>query len=133
MYQTEKANFFVKHPFLTFLLVLLLGCGLYAYLSYGNINHYENVAVNDFITQQNIRANDGNASTVYKYLVVTDKGVFQINTNGLYAAQHCFGKIKVGDTLNITTRGFRSDFWGIYEHIMDAEKCWRYNKKNVEG
>lgn len=118
-----RENILTKYPIVTCLLIIVVGCCLWATFSYNRTNQYEQVIVNDFITKQDIHSTNGNTTTEYRYLVVTNKGVFEISTEGLYSAQHCFGMIKVGDTLNITTRGYKDDFWGFYEHIVDAQKC----------
>lgn len=98
-----------------FIIVGILLC-LFGLYNYSKAEEIDNVVVENFLTQQNI----GETATDYQYLVITDKGTFEIDLDGIFNATHCFGKIVVGDTINITTRGVGAEFWGIYRHIVDV-------------
>ena len=90
-------------------------------LNFAHTEEINGVVVNKFLTQQKISATDGNQITTYEYLVITNKGTFQISTEGIYSANEHFGKIKEGDTIDIVTRGFGLEVLGAYRNIVEVK------------
>ena len=75
------------------------------------------VVVNSVVVQQNVSGSDGAVNTSYSYLVATNKGVFRICPDGLFASPD-FGKLQYGYTYTIHTRGISYPLLGIYPYII---------------
>lgn len=109
----------MKKPIFLFSVILVIGL-LFSF----DYNHVENhtIVVNDVQTLQHVSSNDGNVSTSYENRVLTDKGVFRVETSGLFAHPEVLGMINKGDTLEITTRGIEISLLGKYRFIVTANK-----------
>ena len=63
---------------------------------------------------------NGGSITMYKYLVTTDDGVFEITNEGMLASPS-FGTIEEGKEYVFLTRGISIPFLGIYPYISLVE------------
>lgn len=119
-YKYLKETFFYN-PFSWMIVVLAVVITSFVAASYNHVEEIDHVAVMELKTQQKVSGTDGDITTSYQYLVLTDKGTFQISPQGIYSASHCWGKVKEGDTINIVTRGFQLDYVGCYRFIVNVK------------
>jgi hypothetical protein len=68
------------------------------------------------------RVGDGNKSS--KYLIFTDKGVFE-NTDewyyGKFDSSDLYNEIQAGKSYTCTTVGWRIEFWSSYRNIINCK------------
>lgn len=112
---------FFYNPFAILLVGIAIAISFGLAASWLHVEEIDHVAVMELKTQQKVSGTDGDITTSYQYLVLTDKGVFEISPQGIYSASHCWGKVKEGDTINIVTRGFQLDYIGCYRFIVDVK------------
>lgn len=77
--------------------------------------------VKSITIQQNISGADGNVGTSYVYLIGTDKGIMQIEPDGVMSSK-VFGQLKEGNTYRLHTRGYSFPLVGFYPYIVDANR-----------
>ena len=108
--------------FFTFVIVtIIVGALLYIpFASYNKLEVIENVKVISTSSVLNINGDKDNTYTSYTYYVNTDKGVFEISPDGLFASK-VFGTLKNDSIYTITTRGFNFPSLGFHLHIIDAQ------------
>lgn len=80
------------------------------------------VVVRSITTQQNFTGTTDQFSTSYTYYVGTDKGVFKIQPDGIFASRD-FGALETGKTYFIKTRGMEYPMFGIYPYIIKAKEA----------
>lgn len=68
--------------------------------------------------------NDGDGNVKSRYLIFTDKGVYE-NTDSLiyfkFRSSDLYGKLKVGQTYTCKTAGFRFGLTSSYPNIINCE------------
>ena len=104
-------------------LVCLLIAAVVSFIPANYLHSGESVVrITNITVQQNVSggSEDAGVSTSYRYIVSTDRGIFHISPDGLYAST-AFGKIEAGATYRIFHRGYTIPFLGIYPHITHAE------------
>ena len=100
--------------------VIVLGILFYIpYVEYNKLETIENVKVMSTTTIMHIEGDTHDTYSRYTYYVNTDKGVFGISPNGLYASK-VFGALKDDSVYTITTRGFNFPQLGLHPYIIDA-------------
>lgn len=72
-------------------------------------------------TQQHTFGDKDSFSTVYKYIVATDKGPLEIAPDGLMASRQ-FGALQEGKTYRFHLRGYSIVLLGIYPFIIEAKE-----------
>ena len=99
--------------------------GAFFALGFGGIaleyNHVSRVTatVRSINTQQHTQGDKDGFRTSYKYIVATDKGVFEIKPDGLMATDQ-FGTLKEGARYRFCLRGYSIPFIGLYPYVMSA-------------
>lgn len=117
-YQTQTSKSF--KIFFLFCVAILVFAIPYAYMY--NQEGSETVTIYSVNEQQHISGNNEDGfSTTYYYYVSTDKGMYRIDTDGIFHSD-AFGSLNPGETYYIKTRGVRAPFFGIYPFIMSAQK-----------
>ena len=107
--------------FLTCLIiVVIIGSFLYGpFISYNKLETVENVRVISTSSAMNVNGDKDNTYTSYTYYVNTDKGVFEISPDGIFASK-VFGTLKNDSVYTITTRGLNFPQLGLHPYIIDA-------------
>lgn len=72
-------------------------------------------------TQRHTFGDKDSFSTVYKYIVATDKGPLEIAPDGLMASRQ-FGALQEGKTYCFHLRGYSIVLLGIYPFIIEAKE-----------
>lgn len=109
----------LKSPIGKWAVILIILITAWCCIEFGTTNTYI-VKVNSIQAQQEVNNTNNKISTSYKYLIGTDKGVFEITPTGLMASKS-FGSIKEDSTYTIFTRGIEVSLVGIYPFIIEAE------------
>lgn len=100
---------------------IVLGIIFYIpYVGYNKLETVENVKVFSTSTVMSVDGNKDNTYTSYTYYVNTDKGVYEISPDGLYASK-VFGTLKVDSVYTVTTRGFNFPQLSLHPYIIDAK------------
>jgi len=129
IHKRHFAEFFRKMlPTLCILALFLAGIVGYGYMMYQKVDHVTAKVVN-ITQQQNVSGDKDHFSTTYTYIVSTDKGVFNIQPDGLFASS-AFGTLEKGKTYRFEVRGGRSDFMGIFPYIIKADEEPQNNDTN---
>lgn len=102
--------------------ILIISPFIYVtYEGYNKVEVIENVKVVSTFYRQDISSDgEGSTTTSFIYYVNTNKGVFEISPDGIYATK-VFGTLKNDSVYTITTRGFNFPQWGFHPHIIDAK------------
>lgn len=101
--------------------ILIISPFIYVtYEGYNKVEVIENVKVFSTSTVMHIERDVHDTYSQYTYYVNTDKGVFEISPDGIYATK-VFGTLKNDSIYTITTRGFNFPQWGFHPHIIDAK------------
>lgn len=100
-----------------FIIVALIVGSMFA--GYNKLETIENVKVMSTSTVMKVDGDKDNTYTSYTYYVNTNKGVFEISPDGLYASK-VFGALKNDSVYTITTRGFNFPQLGFHPYIVDA-------------
>ena len=101
--------------------ILIISPFIYVtYEGYNKVEVIENVKVFSTSTVMHINGDVHDTYSQYTYYVNTDKGVFEISPDGIYATK-VFGTLKNDSVYTITTRGFNFPQWGFHPHIIDAK------------
>ena len=87
---------------------------------YNKLNTIKNVKVISTSTVMHVEGDAHDTYSQYTYYVNTDKGVFEISPDGLFASK-VFGTLKDDGVYTFTTRGFNFPQWGFHPHIIDAK------------
>ena len=104
-------------------ILVLAALGLIVFGCYAQYTHEETVTatVCSITVQQQVSGDKDGFLTLYKYIVSTDKGVMQIQPNGIMSST-AFGQLKEGRTYRLHTRGFSFPLFGMYPYIVDAKE-----------
>lgn len=83
-------------------------------------------STNEVLTvQEKERVCDGSKSSSCKYLIWTDKGVFE-NTDSMFAGKwnssDVQGQLKIGHTYEVEARGWRIPFFSTYPNITSVRR-----------
>ena len=89
------------------------------FVEYNKLNTIKDVKVISTSTVMHVEGDAHDTYSRYTYYVNTDKGVFEISPEGLFASK-VFGALKNDSIYTITTRGFDFPQWGFHPHIIDA-------------
>ena len=101
--------------------ILIISPFIYiTYEGYNKVEVIENVKVFSTSTVMHIDGDVHDTYSRYTYYVNTDKGVFEISPDGIYATK-VFGTLKNDSVYTITTRGFNFPQWGLHPYIIDAK------------
>ena len=108
--------------FFTFVIVtIIVGAILYIpFASYNKLEVIENVKVISTSSVLNINEDKDNTYTSYTYYVNTDKGVFEIAPDGIFASK-VFGTLKDDSIYTFTTRGFNFPPLSLHPYVIDAK------------
>ena len=108
--------------FFTFVIItIIVGALLYIpFASYNKLEVIENVRVISTSSVLNINGDKDNTYTSYTYYVNTDKGVFEISPDGIFASK-VFGTLKDDSIYTFTTRGFNFPSLSLHPYVIDAK------------
>lgn len=119
----EQIEFARRIRIIKLIIIAILIISPFIYITYEGYNKVEvieNAKVFSTSTVMNVNGDENSTYTSYIYYVNTDKGVFEISPNGIYATK-VFGTLKNDSIYTITTRGFNFPQWGFHPHIIDAK------------
>ncbi len=98
-----------------------------AMLLIGGCNAVVQLATRDDVTftiqEKGIKRGSGNSGD--KYLLYTDKGVYQNTDSWLalkFRSSDLYGKLKVGRTYDCTAQGLRIPFFSSYKNVLDCDE-----------
>ena len=117
----KKFNKFIYKYSNRNVIILLIAVILVVFIGYASFGN-ESTDLHKIHSIQKIESIDGNkdhVKTEIYYYVVTDRGVYRVETSGFNAAPEC-SALKVDSTYILTTRGISIPFLGIYSNIV---KC----------
>lgn len=99
---------------------IILGFALIIGGPFAMYTHEETHTITVYSINQrmHVYGSDGDTYSSYEYLVSTDKGVFKIDPNGIFHSS-MFGRLEVGKTYTVKTRGYSVPLLGIYPNIID--------------
>ena len=108
--------------FSTFVIItIIVGALLYIpFASYNKLEVIENVRVISTSSVLNINGDKDNTYSSYTYYVNTDKGVFEISPDGIFASK-VFGTLKDDSIYTFTTRGFNFPPLSLHPYVIDAK------------
>lgn len=108
--------------FFTFVIItIIVGAIFYIpFTSYNKLEVIENVKVFSTSTVMQVDGDKNSTYTSYTYYVNTDKGVFEISPDGIFASK-VFGTLKDDSIYTFTTRGFNFPPLGFHPYIIDAK------------
>ena len=108
--------------FFTFVIItIIVGALLYIpFASYNKLEVIENVRVISTSSVLNINGDKDNTYSSYTYYVNTDKGVFEIAPDGIFASK-VFGTLKDDSIYTFTTRGFNFPPLSLHPYVIDAK------------
>jgi len=69
--------------------------------------------------QQKINGRESGVNTTYSYIIGTNRGIYTISPDGIFASKH-FGTLEKDSTYHFFTRGISIPLIGIYPHIITA-------------
>ena len=102
------------------LIVFAFGLGAYLFVNtaFQDISSH---TIKSVELVNNVHGSDGDIWTSVYYVVVTDKGIYHLKTDGINAAPGIVGKIeeKKGQVCTLETRGIHIPFFGIYKSIIN--------------
>lgn len=105
----------------TLIALALFGC--YAYwLSYTD-EHTVTTTVHNVEKISQVSGHDGHVSTYVYYLVSTDHGTYRIGIDGLFAHPEYAGRIKPGETYELTVIGKSMPGWGVYPRVKEMHSA----------
>lgn len=108
--------------FFTFIIItIIFGAVLYIpFASYNKLEVIENVRVFSISTVMHVDGDKNSTYTSYTYYVNTNKGVFEISPDGIFASK-VFGALKNDSIYTFTTRGFNFPSLGFHPYIINAK------------
>ena len=120
MYEVKRRR--KIRQFFTFVIVTaIVGAILYIpYIEYNKLETIENVKVISTSTVMHVDGDKNSTYTSYTYYVNTDKGVFEISPDGIFASK-VFGTLKDDSIYTITTRGFNFPPLSLHPYIIDTK------------
>ncbi|MFI6495933.1 hypothetical protein [Nonomuraea typhae] len=102
------------------LLALMLGGGVILGVIKANTGRVEVLTV-----QEKDRVCDGGSSGACRYLIFSDKGVFE-NTDSLFAGKwdssDLQNQLKIGQTYEVEARGWRIPLFSAYPNIIQIQR-----------
>lgn len=119
----EQIEFARRIRIIKLIIIAILIISPFVYITYEGYNKVEvieNVKVFSISTVMHIEGDVHDTYSQYTYYVNTDKGVFEISPNGIYATK-VFGTLKNDSVYTITTRGFNFPQLDFHPHIIDAK------------
>lgn len=101
-------------------ILIIIGLMLFIGVPFAMYTHEETHTITVYSINQrmHVYGSDGDTYSSYEYLVSTDKGVFKIDPDGIFHSS-MFGKLEVGKTYTVKTRGYSVPLLGIYPNIID--------------
>lgn len=99
-------------------LMFFAGLIIFPVRNYNKVEHHT-LTVYSVNTQQSVSGTKEFMTTRYRYLIGTDKGMYEISPDGLCASP-MFGRIESGKTYKCMTRGYRYNTFGLYPYIVEA-------------
>lgn len=120
MYEVQRRR--KIRQFFTFIIAaVIIGAIFYIpYVEYNKLETIENVKVISTSTVMNVNGDEKSTYTSYTYYVNTNKGVFEISPDGIFASK-VFGTLKDDSIYTFTTRGFNFPQLGLHPYIIDAK------------